>query len=304
MWSEPNWLCGEDRAIRDRTESRTTATRPARVPHFQVIRSGSQARTHDPVPCWSSRTATVNRTLCPSATGRMMVSPFTLPRCGEKIMARGISQKHRWPGSTLSVWRCPSVQFGRFSFTERRWIFELKDLDETLLGTRALRRESGWRRDSPFAGPPQTDTQRRHARGRRWRPVRAYGKRMAEFALMRRWKEKMVRLDGETRSGPRSRLATGAVQAGEGSDEAETAANRAKAREGRNKLGGEAEKEGSRQRSRRSWPRSGRRSRSPRRTPGQPSGPGPTLPTPTTLRARQRFSNVQHRAPVICRVHR
>jgi len=86
----------------------------------------------DPVDILRAADATRQRDLVPLRYGRMIQSPFTFYRGSAAVMAADLAQT---PVSGIHVQACGDchlMNFGGFATPERRLIFDINDLDETL----------------------------------------------------------------------------------------------------------------------------------------------------------------------------
>jgi uncharacterized protein (DUF2252 family) len=129
-------------------------SRPApKVPHFtpeQRVAKGKDARAEvprrvhgewdppadrrDPVDILEEQSATRVPELVPIRYGRMLVSPFTFYRGAAALMASDLSTTPRTRLSTQLCGDCHLSNFGAFAAPDRRLIFGINDLDETLPG--------------------------------------------------------------------------------------------------------------------------------------------------------------------------
>jgi len=91
-------------------------------------------RRADPIAILRSADALRQPDLVPLRYGRMLQSPFTFYRGSAGVMAADLAQT---PASGIRVQSCGDchlLNFGGFATPERRIIFDINDLDETLAG--------------------------------------------------------------------------------------------------------------------------------------------------------------------------
>jgi uncharacterized protein (DUF2252 family) len=103
----------------------------SRNAHASWRASGDRA---DPIGILRAADATRQQDLVPLRYGRMLQSPFTFYRGSAGVMAADLAHT---PVSGIHVQVCGDchlMNFGGFATPERRLIFDINDLDETLPG--------------------------------------------------------------------------------------------------------------------------------------------------------------------------
>jgi len=102
------------------------------VPHFAHAAWRAHAGRADPLSILRAADATRQKHLVPLRYGRMLHSPFTFYRGSAGVMAADLA---RTPAMGIHVQACGDahlMNFGGFATPERRLIFDINDLDETL----------------------------------------------------------------------------------------------------------------------------------------------------------------------------
>jgi uncharacterized protein (DUF2252 family) len=102
------------------------------VPHFAHAAWRVHAGRADPISILRAADATRQKHLVPLRYGRMLHSPFTFYRGSAGVMAADLA---RTPAMGIHVQACGDahlMNFGGFATPERRLIFDINDLDETL----------------------------------------------------------------------------------------------------------------------------------------------------------------------------
>jgi len=102
------------------------------VPHFAHAIWRAHAGRADPLSILHAADATRQKHLVPLRYGRMLHSPFTFYRGSAGVMAADLA---RTPAMGIHVQACGDahlMNFGGFATPERRLIFDINDLDETL----------------------------------------------------------------------------------------------------------------------------------------------------------------------------
>jgi len=102
------------------------------VPHFAHATWRTHAGRADPLSILRAADATRQKHLVPLRYGRMLHSPFTFYRGSAGVMAADLA---RTPAMGMHVQACGDahlMNFGGFATPERRLIFDINDLDETL----------------------------------------------------------------------------------------------------------------------------------------------------------------------------
>jgi uncharacterized protein (DUF2252 family) len=124
-------------------EARSSPIKPAeRRAHGKRLRDAAPRDAHaawqghveraDPIGILRAADATRQKELVPLRYGRMLQSPFTFYRGSAAVMAADLAQT---PVSGIHVQVCGDchlMNFGGFATPERRLIFDINDLDETL----------------------------------------------------------------------------------------------------------------------------------------------------------------------------
>jgi uncharacterized protein (DUF2252 family) len=124
-------------------EARSSPIKPAeRRAHGKRLRDAAPRDAHaawrghveraDPIGILRAADATRQKELVPLRYGRMLQSPFTFYRGSAAVMAADLA---RTPVSGIHVQVCGDchlMNFGGFATPERRLIFDINDLDETL----------------------------------------------------------------------------------------------------------------------------------------------------------------------------
>jgi Uncharacterized protein conserved in bacteria (DUF2252) len=129
-------------AVTAESEARTSPMKPAdRKAHGKRLRDTSprdahawraQAEREDSIGILRAADATRQKDLVPLRYGRMLQSPFTFYRGSAGVMAADLA---RTPVSGIQVQVCGDchlMNFGGFATPERRLLFDINDLDETL----------------------------------------------------------------------------------------------------------------------------------------------------------------------------
>src|SRR5271166_3489687 len=102
------------------------------VPHFAHAAWRAHAGRADPLSILRAADATRQKHLVPLRYGRMLHSPFTFYRGSAGVMAADLA---RTPATGIHVQACGDahlLNFGGFATPERRLLFDINDLDETL----------------------------------------------------------------------------------------------------------------------------------------------------------------------------
>ena len=86
----------------------------------------------DPVAILHAADATRQKELVPLRYGRMLQSPFTFYRGSAAVMAADLARTPRTGIKVQACGDCHLLNFGGFATPERRLIFDINDLDETL----------------------------------------------------------------------------------------------------------------------------------------------------------------------------
>ena len=137
----------------------------------------------DPIGILRAADATRQPDLVPLRYGRMLQSPFTFYRGSAGVMAADLAET---PATGIHVQACGDahlMNFGGFATPERRLIFDINDLDETLARTVGVGRQTA--RRLVCAGRPR---QRARRRGRPRRGGRLRTQLPPQNArLCRRW---------------------------------------------------------------------------------------------------------------------
>jgi hypothetical protein len=90
------------------------------------------ARTRDPITILRAADANRQPELVPLRYGRMLQSPFTFYRGSAGVMAADLAATPTTGIHVQACGDCHLLNFGGFATPERRLIFDIKDLDETL----------------------------------------------------------------------------------------------------------------------------------------------------------------------------
>ena len=119
-WLSPAGRIAAGKALRDRT------------PRVEHAGWRAPARRFDPIEILHAADATRLPELVPLRYGRMLTSPFTFYRGSAAVMAADLAHT---PATGIRVQACGDahlMNFGGFATPERRLIFDINDLDETL----------------------------------------------------------------------------------------------------------------------------------------------------------------------------
>ena len=131
------------RALADKAEARPPLMPPAErqaigrklrdtVPRDVSRRLARACRSKDPLAILRAADATRQPDLVPLRYGRMLQTPFTFYRGSAGVMAADLAPT---PATGIHVQACGDahlMNFGGFATPERRLIFDINDLDETL----------------------------------------------------------------------------------------------------------------------------------------------------------------------------
>ena len=117
-------------------DERVARGRAARREVPRASHADFTAGTHrpDPVALLESQAATRVTSLVPIRYGRMLLSPFTFYRGAALIMAADLAGTPRSGITTQLCGDAHLMNFGVFASPERRLVFGINDLDETLPG--------------------------------------------------------------------------------------------------------------------------------------------------------------------------
>src|SRR5215468_10324720 len=136
------------RKIQSRSKATVTATLPSYVAAEERAAMGKRLRARvardahaawrasknrpSPVDILHAADATRHSRLVPLRYGRMLQSPFTFYRGSAAVMAADLARTPRTGIHVQACGDCHLMNFGVFATPERRLIFDINDLDETL----------------------------------------------------------------------------------------------------------------------------------------------------------------------------